>query len=141
VGWGYQLFFFFFLPVSAELSLDVAAESDVAVVSGVVADVSGVVVVVLVLVEASGVEAGGVDVDGSVVGVVVDGVVCGVVGAGVVWANATPETPTIRAPASVRNFIRYSPVLNGPKRKRTKKPKSSALDCHYIQGIERLTGD
>jgi hypothetical protein len=134
VGWGYQLFFFFFLPVSADESVEVVAESDVAVVSGVVA---------VVLVEASGVEAGGVEVDGSVVGavVLVDGVVCGVVGAGVVWANATPETPTIRAPASVRYFIRYSPVLNGPKRKRTEKPKGSALGCRYIQGIERLTGD
>jgi hypothetical protein len=111
VGWGYSCFFFFFLPVSADADVsDVAVES--VVVDGVVAE-SGVELGAV----ASDVGAG-VVVDGSVVGagVVVDGVVCGVVGAGVVWANATPETPTIRAPASVRNFIRYSPVLNGPKR-------------------------
>ena len=119
VGWGYSCFFFFFLPLSAEVSVEVAAESDVAVVSGVVA-------VGVVAVSGAGVAAGAVAVDGSVVGagMVVDGVVCGVVGAGVVWANATPETPTIRAPASVRNFIRYSPVLNGPKRKRLSNQKA-----------------
>jgi len=83
VGWGYSCFFFFFLPLSAEVSVEVAAESDVAVVSGVVA-------VGVVAVSGAGVAAGAVAVDGSVVGagMVVDGVVCGVVGVGVVWAFA-----------------------------------------------------
>jgi hypothetical protein len=113
VGWGYSCFFFFFLPVSAELSVGAVASGVAVVSAGAVA--SG-----------AGVEAGGVAVDGSVVGAgaVVDGVVCGVVGAGVVWANAAPETPTIRAPASVTNFIRYSPVLNGLERKGLRNQKA-----------------
>jgi hypothetical protein len=125
VGWGYQLFFFFFfLPVSAELSV-------AAVASGVADESAGAVA------SGAGVEAGGVAVAGSAVGagVVVDGVVCGVVGAGVVWANATPETPTIRAPASVTNFIRYSPVLNGLKRKKGGSVKGSLTNNRYIPRI------
>jgi hypothetical protein len=92
------------------------------------------------------VEAGGV-AEGSVVGagvvgagVVIGGVVCGVVGAGVVWANATPETPTIRAPASVTNFIQ-SLLFEVNRRPKTDAKKGSRRQSRCVAESSRFTGD